>query len=117
MEQNQTGVLDEDISLHIDSLEINKTEEKELIKEKVTEVYNKLPEIDRLIDEASDRWTLNRIAKIELALLRVAVYDMKFGEVPIQVAVNEAVELAKKYGEDQSSKFVNGILGHIAKKL
>jgi N utilization substance protein B len=73
--------------------------------------------IDMLIEDASDRWSIDRIAKIELALIRVAVYDMKYDEVPVQVAINEAVELSKKYGDDQSSKFVNGVLGQIAKRL
>ncbi len=117
LEQNKTEIPLEDVELHIDSLGINREESRELIKDEVTKVYHKLEDIDSLIDEASEKWSIDRIAKIELALLRVAVYDMKYGEVPIKVAINEAIVLSKKYGEDQSSKFVNGVLGQIAKRL
>ncbi len=117
LDQNRTKVPMEDIDLHIESLGLTKESDIELISTKVREVFEKIPEIDILIEEASDKWAIDRIAKIELALLRVAVYDFKYNEVPVQVAINEAVELSKKYGEDQSSKFVNGVLGHIVKRL
>ncbi len=58
---------------------------------------------------------LNVLQKIELAILRVAVFDMQYDEIPVSVAINEAVELSKRYGESQSSRFVNGVLGQIAK--
>ena len=117
LDQNQTEEPMEDIDLQIDSVGIENEEDIQLIRSKVKNVFSELVVIDELIEGASDKWTIDRIAKIELAILRVAIYDMKFDEVPVQVAINEAVELSKKYGEDQSSKFVNGVLGQIAKKL
>lgn len=117
LDQNQTEVPMEDIDLQIDSVGIEAAEDIELIRTKVLNVYENVEVIDTLIEGASDKWSIDRIAKIELAILRVAINDMKFDEVPMQVAINEAVELSKKYGEDQSSKFVNGVLGQIAKKL
>ena len=59
---------------------------------------------------------LERISKIDLSLLELAIYEIKYKEVPYKVAINEAVELAKKYGEDNSKTFVNGILASIVKK-
>ncbi len=117
VEQNPTEVPLEDIDLHIESLGLVEPEDAGLIRHKVEEVFSKMQEMDELIDASSDHWSVDRIAKIELALLRVAIYDIKYGNVPVQVAINEAVELSKKYGEDQSSKFVNGVLGQIVKRL
>lgn len=117
MDQNITEVPLEDLDLHLDSVELQTEEDKTIIRDKVTHIFGELKVIDGLIEAASDRWSIDRIAKIELAILRVAIYDMKFDDIPVQVAVNEAVELSKKYGDEQSSKFVNGVLGQIVKKL
>ncbi len=73
-------------------------------------------EIDQMILSKLKNWTIERIFKIDLAILRLAVYEIiYFPEMPIKVAVNEAVELAKKYGNDSSSNFVNGVLREIIK--
>ncbi len=81
-------------------------------------VAEKLEEIDTYIsNNLSSGWKISRISRIALAILRVAVYEMKYvDEVPVSVAINEAVELAKKYSTDDAS-FVNGVLGAIAKEL
>ncbi|MBR5756393.1 MAG: transcription antitermination factor NusB [Firmicutes bacterium] len=75
-------------------------------------------EIDELIEAASDKWHINRMAKVDLAVLRLAVCEMKFSdsEIPVEVAINEAVNLAKKYGDDNSGKFVNGVLGKVSRQ-
>lgn len=73
-------------------------------------------EIDEIINRNAVGWTTERMGKVELAIIRVAVYEMEFDEdVPQSVAINEAVELAKKFGQDESASFVNGILAKIAK--
>lgn len=81
-------------------------------------IGDNLQVIDELISShLSKGWKINRISRISLAVLRVAVYEMKFvDEVPVSVAINEAVELVKKYSLDDAS-FVNGVLGAIAKEL
>ena len=61
-------------------------------------------------------WKIERISKIDLSLLELAIYEIKYKEVPYKVAINEAVELAKKYGEENSKTFVNGILASIVKE-
>lgn len=89
-------------------------EERQEILDRLEAVTGYLPEIDERISSRSKGWKLDRIAKAELALLRLAVYEALYDEdVPVGVAVNEAVELAKQYGEDNASVFVNGILGKI----
>lgn len=73
-------------------------------------------EIDGIIETNSQDWTLTRLPKVSLAILRLAVAEIKYiDEVPNGVAVNEAVELAKKYGTNEDASFINGILGTIAK--
>ena len=86
------------------------------MEEKYARIMEKLPEIDRLLGEAAKSWKVSRMGKTDLALLRLAVYEMKYDEdVPVAVAVNEAVELSKKFGGDESPAFINGILGRIGK--
>lgn len=74
-----------------------------------------LSEIDAAVNEAAEGWKTGRMGKVDLALIRLAVYEMKYEDsVPVGVAINEAVELAKKYGTDESPSFVNGILAKLA---
>ena len=61
-------------------------------------------------------WKISRISKMDLAILKLAIYEIKYNEIPYKVAINEAVELAKKYGEDKSKNFVNGVLASIVKE-
>lgn len=87
--------------------------EKELL-ERSGQVFSHLDEIDALLSEASTGWKLPRMNKVDLALLRVAVFEMKFDDrIPKKVAINEAVELAKHYGGDDSPAFVNAVLGKL----
>ena len=73
-------------------------------------------EIDALIEQYAEGWTLDRISRVDLSIMRIAVYEIKFGGIPGGVAVNEAVELAKQYSDAQkSARFVNGVLGNIAR--
>lgn len=91
-----------------------KEKERQEILDKLEALIQKLPEIDEKISAHSRGWKIDRIAKAELALLRLAIYEALYDDsVPVGVAVNEAVELAKQYGEDNGSAFVNGILGKI----
>ncbi len=111
--EDDKGINNIDVSLA--SLDIESDEHAQLIKERVLSLVENLDAIDALIESSSDRWEMDRIAKIELNLLRVATFEMKVEDLPVSVAINEAVELAKKYGEDKSSRFVNGVLGQVAK--
>jgi len=93
--------------------EINEDEKSFIIKE-VDGVNSRINEIDELIKSRSIGWDISRMSKIDLAILRLAVYEMKFsGDITISVAINEAVELAKKYSSDEAPAFINGILGKV----
>ncbi len=77
----------------------------------------KLAELDARIDTHSHKWSRERISRVSLAVLRLAIYEMLFEDsVPVSVAINEAVELAKRYGGEEDSSFVNGILGSISRE-
>lgn len=93
--------------------ELTEKDETE-IREKIGKLIDKLPTIDEIIAANAKGWKLDRIAKAELAIMRLAIYEAQYDEeVPVGVAINEAVELAKTYGEDNGPAFVNGILGKI----
>jgi N utilization substance protein B len=77
---------------------------------KVQDIFYRLPVLDQIIDEMAEGWKTTRMNKVDLSLMRLAVYEMKYEKLPKGVAINEAVELAKQYGTDQSSGFVNGVL-------
>lgn len=86
----------------------------EYISRKCEDIVAHLAEIDAAINGVAEGWKTGRMGKVDLTLLRLAVYEMKYEEdVPVGVAINEAVELAKKYGSDDSSAFVNGILAKL----
>lgn len=88
--------------------------DKDYFLEIINGVLNSLKEIDEMIDAKSKDWSIDRIAKMDLPILRVAVYEIKHREdIPVGVSINEAVELAKKYGSDDSARFINGVLGQI----
>lgn len=81
-------------------------------------ISDNLPELDKLIAKHSLEWSINRIARVDLAILRVSVYELLHRtDVPKSASINEAVELAKTFGGEKSYSFVNGILGAIAREL
>lgn len=80
-------------------------------------VIDHLEEIDRQIADASHNWNVGRLSRVALAVMRLSVYEMLWREdIPVSVSINEAVELAKQYGSDTDSSFINGVLGGIARK-
>ncbi|MDK2808298.1 MAG: transcription antitermination protein NusB [Clostridiales bacterium] len=96
-------------------LKMPSEKEKEALNSRFLDVVDKMDAIDEKIVEASVGWKINRIGKVELTILRLAIFEMLYDEeIPTGVAINEAVELAKKFGEDNSSAFVNGILAKLA---
>ncbi|MCI5584636.1 MAG: transcription antitermination factor NusB [Lachnospiraceae bacterium] len=86
-----------------------------LITERFNAVQDKLDQIDSMINERTRGWTTERMGKVDLAILRLALFEMKFDEaIPEGVAINEAVELAKKFGQEESAGFINGVLAKFA---
>ena len=91
-----------------------KPDEKEYIEKVVRGIKEKLTEIDNIILSNLKNWSIDRIAKIDLAILRLAIYEIKYmDDIPEKVSANEAVELAKTYGNNDSKSFVNGVIAKV----
>lgn len=102
--------------LYMEEIENLTETESDFITSTVKNTREKLNEIDNMINENSTGWNISRIGKVELTILRLAVYEIKFDDsIPSGVAINEAVELAKKFGGEDSSSFINGVLSKFAK--
>ena len=111
----ENAEMQEQGEFYTDALENISKEDADAIREKVDRIVEKIPEIDQMIDEVSVGWRVSRMSRVDLTILRLAVYEMKYDEeIPVSVAINEAVELAKRFGGAASGSFVNGILGKIA---
>ena len=113
----QKDTSDEHIQLFIENQDI--TDEKAItyIKDVAKGVTEKMDEIVNLIsNNLKEEWELCRVSKINIALLKLAIYELIEKQLPYKVVINEAIELAKKYGDDNSPSFVNGILASIVKK-
>lgn len=94
-----------------DELENIKEEDVAYINSKCNDIISKIPELDEAINASTTGWKTSRMGKVDLSIIRLAVYEIKFeDDVPAKVAINEAVELAKLYGTDNSASFVNGVL-------
>ena len=114
-EFNPSGEMPEQEGLYFDQIEELLPEDRAYMETKFRAVSEKLSSIDRLLNENSRGWKTRRMSKVDLSALRLAVYEMKYDEeIPVSVAINEAVELAKRFGGAASGSFVNGILGKIA---
>lgn len=91
--------------------------DKAYIDAVVAGVHEHEAEIDAEISSCLRGWTIARLSRVDLAILRLSVYEMTYGDVPVAVSINEAVELTRKYSSEQSCPFVNGVLGTISRKL
>jgi N utilization substance protein B len=88
----------------------------EFAQETAEAVAERASELDRRIDEATNDWPADRLGALERNVLRIGIYELETGNVPREVAIDEAVRLAKRYGSDEAGKLVNGILGRIARE-
>ena len=92
--------------------------EKTFLENLVAGVRDRQEELDEIIGRYSQGWALNRLGKVDLTILRMAVYElMCMPEIPVGATINEAVELSKQFCEDKSSGFINGILGSVARAM
>ncbi|HIZ12489.1 MAG TPA: transcription antitermination factor NusB [Candidatus Mediterraneibacter stercorigallinarum] len=117
IEFNDPADMPDHLKYYFEMLDDAAEKDKKYIQEKYEAVVSHVPEIDELLNENAKGWKTGRMNKVDLTILRLAVYEMKWDEdIPDGVAINEAVELAKRFGGDSSSSFVNGILGKLASR-
>ncbi len=114
LEFNSVDEMEEQIGYSIDGLGELADDDRDYIVNKTKKIIDCVDELDKTISEVSSKWNIERIGKAELAILRLAVYEMKYDEdVPFRVAINEAVELAKIYCNDDAKSFVNALLAKV----
>ena len=121
LEFNEKEEMPEQVRLYFEQLEQMEEKDKEYIQKKAWAIADHKDEIDTLINEHASGWKTTRMNKVDLTLLRLAVYEMKWDDdvlknttTPYRVVINEAVELAKRFGGEESPSFVNGVLAKLA---
>ena len=109
--------LKEQTEIYLENAEISDENTKNYMSEIVDGIESNIKDIEKKISENLKKdWKIERISKINLVLLKLAIYEILYTETPFKVVINEVVELAKKYGDDTSPNFVNGILASIVKE-
>ena len=116
LEFSENEQINEQLELYLDQLVVDVQEKDyDYMLEKAKGIAGKVAEIDQIINENTTGWKTSRMNKVDLSILRLAVYEMKWDEdVPVKVAINEAVELAKRFSGEEGPAFINGVLGKIA---
>lgn len=113
----QKDNLEEQIDLYFETEGNFDEETKQYIKETILGIEENINNIENKISENLKKdWKLDRISKVNLVLLKLAIYEILYTEVPYKVAINEVIELSKKYGDETSSNFINGILASVVKE-
>ncbi len=116
--QIQKDDTDEQIERFMEEQQIIEESDKNYILSVVKGVMENSEELDNLISRHAKGWTIQRMPKVDLAIMRLSCYEMKYRtDIPVNVSINEAVEMAKKYSSEQSKTFVNGVLGKVFDEL
>ncbi len=112
----QKEIEEENLELFFEANEIEEETVKEYLKDILFGVSKNEEKINELISKnLKEKWTLDRISKINVSLLKLAIYEMLYNKLPYKVAINEVIELAKTYSDEQAKSFINGILASIVK--
>lgn len=107
---------EEQINLFLENNGIEENKVKEYVQDVIYGIEDHKEEIlDQINKELSEKWEISRLSKINVAILKLAIYEILYKKIPYKVVINEAVELAKNYGDDSASSFVNGILASVVK--
>ena len=115
VEFNEEEEMPQQEEFFLEEEEIDRESDRNQIDAKFHSILDKLSDIDRELNEKVGGWDTSRMGKVDLTILRLAVYEIEYDEdIPTGVAINEAVELAKKFGQDSSASFVNGVLAKFA---
>ena len=113
----QKNYEEENIELFFQDVELKSKQIKLQISEDIKNIKDNESEIlNQISGNLKTEWKLERISKVNIVLLKLAIYEMIYKNIPYKVVINEVVELAKKYGEDASSSFINGVLASVVKK-
>lgn len=110
--------MEEQIAFSMEELEGKSEENLTYIQNKVHAIMEHVDEIDKTIQDNCEGWNISRLGKAEIAIMRIAVYELMYEtEIPFSVSINEAVELTKSYCDEEAKGFVNAVLGKVAKNV
>ena len=105
------------MNLYLENFTFNEGETV-YIKDSIEKITKNIEKIDNYIVENLEGWSINRLAKVDLSVLRLAIYEILFrDDIPLEVSINEAIETVKKYSSDDAFKFINGVLGGFARSI
>lgn len=108
---------EEALSVYLDNFSFD-NQEKEYILDAMSSIKENREIIDQYISENLEGWSINRLAKVDLSVLRIAIYEILYRkDIPLEVAINEAIETVKIYSSEESFKFINGVLGGFVRSL
>ena len=99
------------------AIEVRNEEPDEFVNQTVNGISEHYDEIMQIIEKNSQGWKLNRISRVSISIMQLAIYEMLFTDIPLKVSINEAVELSKAYDDDKARAFINGILNSVAKGI
>ena len=117
IQKNEKSEYSEQIEMFLNEQEINQEKAKTYINQTILGINENEEEILKLISQnLKEKWDISRISKVNTALLKLANYEIVYAKLPYKVVVNEVVEIAKKYGDENSPSFINGILANIIKQ-
>ena len=117
IQKNEKSEYSEQIEMFLNEQEINQEKAKTYINQTILGINENEEEILKLISQnMKEKWDISRISKVNTALLKLATYEIVYAKLPYKVVVNEVVEIAKKYGDENSPSFINGILANIVKQ-
>lgn len=109
--------IEEQTQLFVEDQEIKDNDAKKYISDVIEGITKNNDEIEKIIsDNIKEGWTISRILKVDLTLLKLGIYEILFSKLPYKVVINEVVELSKKYGDNASKSFINGVLASVIKK-
>lgn len=108
---------EEIMTLYLENNEVDDKNARQYVRRLVRGIKENEEKIEEIIkDKLSPNWPFERISKINLAILKISIYEILYADVPYKVSINEAIELAKTYGDDNSSSFINGVLANVVKE-
>lgn len=108
---------EEALSVYLENFSFD-NQEKEYILDAMSSIKENIETIDQYISENLEGWSINRLAKVDLSVLRIAIYEILYRkDIPLEVAINEAIETVKIYSAEESFKFINGVLGGFVRSL
>jgi len=117
IEFNESADMPEQVALYMEDIPMATEKDQAYIEAKYQAIADRLEEIDEMLNKAAEGWKVSRMGKVELTIMRLAAYEIRFDEdVPASVAINEAVEMAKIFGGDDSPAFINGVLGKLVQE-